>query len=54
MDIKTIKLKHIIGLPLVWVGLTTSIQMFKCSEMTRTELFLNINKTALLWFKTCK
>lgn len=39
---------------LVWVSITNMIQAFACPKMTRTELFLNIPKCAILNFEHCK
>lgn len=39
---------------LLWVGVTTIIQMFKCPELTQTEIFLNIPKSFMLNWKNCQ
>lgn len=37
----------------LWIGISTAIQRFKCAKMTETELFLNIPHAILLDFKDC-
>lgn len=38
----------------LWTGLVNVIQSFKCTSMTRTQIFLRIPKSIILDFKTCE
>ena len=40
-------------LALLWVVITTSIQRFKCTNMSETELFLMIPENFVLQFDRC-
>lgn len=37
----------------LYIAITSSIQRFKCAELTETELFIMIPQSFLLDFKTC-
>lgn len=55
------KTKESLGITLVtvfvvvslWIGITSTIQRFKCTSMTETELFLYIPKSVICNWKHC-
>lgn len=50
-----LKTVYIIVIPvLLWVYTTVMIQRFKCSEMTETQLFLNIPNSIVCNWQHCK
>lgn len=49
-----IKIVHIfLVLVFLWISISTTIQAFKCPEMTQTELLINIHKSFLCDWKKC-
>lgn len=38
---------------LLWIAITTSIQRFKCTNFSETELFLMIPENFVLQFDNC-
>jgi hypothetical protein len=39
---------------LIWVGITCTIQRFKCPQMTETQLYLNIPHSFVCDWKYCE
>ncbi len=46
-------IKPILLLLIVWLFISNTIQRFKCSKMTETELFLSIPNQLILDYRNC-
>ncbi len=42
-----------IFISVIWLITTVTMQRFKCSKLTETELFISIPNSFILDFKTC-